>query len=779
MNPRPFLAALLLALSAVAALADGLIIIHHPPPAHARPHAHVWPIPHPVFAPLEVVYHKVEVTIDGQKATTRVDQEFFNPNHATLEGDYLFPIPRGAQIDKFALRIGDRDQEAELLDAAKARKIYEDIVRQQRDPALLEYTGRSAFRVRIFPIEPRAKKRVQLTYTELLRNDGGLISYLYPLNTEKFSAQPLKVASIKINLAQPVPLKAVYSPTHDVAITRDGERRATIGWETKDARPDRDFQVLFSTAASDVGVSLLTHRAAGDEEGSFLLLAAPGVEKPDARERPNPKDIVFVVDTSGSMAGKKLAQAKKALAFCIENLNAADRFEVVRFSTESEPCFDQLAEATRANRERAQAWVEALKPIGGTAIHDALQHALRRRPPAAERPFMVIFLTDGQPTVGETNEDKIVAAVSRDGAAPTRVFCFGVGTDVNTHLLDKIVERTRAASQFVLPEEDLEVKVSSFFTKIKEPLLTDIKITWPEGVRVTKAYPHPLPDLFRGDQLVLAGRFTGAGEGDVVIEGLVNGRPRRITQRVKFSGGSEHEFIPRLWATRRIGWLLDEIRLRGESTELRDEVVSLARRYAVVTPYTSYLIVEDEARRNVPLALRTFPGIDRDAGARARLREGYDSMRHEKAGDAAAFNARSQLALKNATNVDGAVTLNSFEVSGAYAGGSGRVAAPTPGTSLPAAAPPPVRAAAATAAQISTAQNSARNLAGKTFFQNGAQWVDAEVQRARPAKTVRVAFASSDYFQLLTDKPAAAEWLALGRNVQFTLGDTLYEVTEE
>jgi Ca-activated chloride channel homolog len=772
-----------IAIAAVStALGDGLIVIRHLPP-RPWPPPHPWPMPmprpHPVFAPLEVVYHKVDVTIDGQKATTRVDQEFANPNNARLEGDYLFPIPRGAHIDKFTLRVGDQDLEAELLDAGKARAIYEDIVRRQRDPALLEYTGRGAFRVRIFPIEPHSRKRVQLTYTELLKQDSGLVSYIYPLNTEKFSAQPLKIASVRINVRQSTPIKALYSPSHPIDIRRDGDTRATIGWETSNARPDTDFQLLFSTAENDLGISLITQRP-DSEDGTFLLLAAPGAEKMKATGNVNPKDVVFVVDTSGSMAGRKLAQAKKALAFCVENLNDADRFEVVRFSTESEPCFEKLAEVTPAHRARAQTWIEALKPIGGTAINDALQHALRLRPASTERPFVVIFLTDGQPTVGETDENRIVAALNREerGAA-TRIFCFGIGNDVNTHLLDKIVERTRAASQFVLPDEDLEVKVSAFFTKIKEPLLTDLKITWPDGVRVVKAYPHPLPDLFRGDQLVLTGRFSGTGEGDVVIEGLVNGTPRRIVQRVRFPDrASGNEFIPQLWATRRVGWLLDEVRLRGDNAELRDEIVQLARRYAIVTPYTSYLIVEDEARRAVPLARRSLQSIDGDAHAQAVLREGFNGFLYEKSGDIGTRNARASSSLKDADRSDSAVTLNSFEVGRALASSGNAAAArnrPINGAGTP---PTPAPATVDAMRKIESTQQAARVVAGKTFFQNGPQWSDADTQRGKPARTVRVQFATDEYFKLLAEKPEAAAWLALGRNVNFTLGDTLYEVTE-
>lgn len=756
---------LLLALFSASAFADGLIIIHNPPPISRS-------VPHPVFAPLEVTFHKVDVTIDGQKATTQVDQEFFNPNGVALEGEYVFPIPAGAHIDKFTMRVGGQDLEAELLDAAKARGIYEDIVRRQRDPALLEYSGRGAFRVRIFPIEPRAPKKVQLSYTELLHNDAGVVSYLYPLNTEKFSAQPLKTASIRVQLAQASPVKSLYSPSHHVDIKRDGERKATIGWETANTRPDRDFQLLFSTAESEVGLNLLTQKP-GSDDGSFLLLASPGADVMKPGERVNAKDVVFVLDTSGSMAGKKLEQAKKALTFCVENLNAVDRFEVLHFATETEGCFEKLNNAEKPNREQAQKWIEALRPIGGTAIHEALQRALQLRPASAERPFVVIFLTDGQPTVGETNEDHIVSAVgSGDGSAPARIFCFGIGNDVNTHLLDKIVERTRAASQFVLPEEDLEVKVSAFFTKIKEPLLTNLKLTCPEGVRVSKLYPSPLPDLFRGDQLVLAGRYTGSGEGDVVLEGTINGQPRRLTQRVKFpdqAGGNE--FIPQLWATRRVGFLLDEIRLRGESKELRDEVTELARRYAIVTPFTSYLIVEDEARRGVPFSMRSMQWLDQDGAERSRLEQSWKALPEAKVGEIGNYNARGNKAFKDAAAPAEALAANTFEASKS-------VAAATPAPGKAGSFAPAAPSATTVARQTVAAQQAARVVAGKTFYQNGAQWTDAEAQQNRTAKRQQIKFASEEYFRLLTSNRDAASWLALGRNVQFALGDTFYEITE-
>ena len=420
--------------------------------------------------PLEVTSHQVNVKIDGQVAITSIDQEFYNPNDQRLEGFYMFPVPKGAHIDKFSMEIGGKSVDAELLPADKARGIYEDIVRKMRDPALLEYAGRDLFKVRIFPIEPRSRKPIKISYTELLRSDAGTVTYLYPLSTEKFSARPIKNLSVKIELKSAEPLASIYSPSHKVEIKRDGPNRAVIGYESKDEKPDTDFQLVYSSDTRDVGLRLITYKPDGDD-GYFLLLAAPTVSN---ETKPAAKDVVFVVDTSGSMAGAKLQQAQKALRFCVENLNADDRFEIVRFSTEAEPLFHELVLADSDHRKRANGFIDDFKPIGGTAIADALQSALKVRPDKSDRPFVVIFLTDGLPTVGTRNPEEIVANIKK--ASGVRIFSFGIGSDVNTQLLDQIAEGTRAFSQYVLANEDLELKVSNFYTRIKEPALTNLKL---------------------------------------------------------------------------------------------------------------------------------------------------------------------------------------------------------------------------------------------------------------------------------------------------------------
>ncbi len=748
--------------------ADGLIIINE---AHWQPiPRHLHPMPHPPrpYTPLEVSYHHVTVKVDGQIATTSVDQEFYNPNNQRLEGTYLFPIPRGAQIDKFTMDIGGKMMEAELLPAAKARAIYEDIVRKMKDPALLEYADRDVFKVRVYPIEPRSKKRIKISYTEVLKADAGLVKYTYPLNTEKFSAAPVKSVSIKVELVNERPLKSIYSPSHTVEIKRHGSQRATVGFEDNNVKPDTDFSLYFAPEQDELGVNLIAHKGTG-EDGYFLLLASPGMDTKEKRSAP--KDVVFALDTSGSMTGKKLEQAKKALQFCVENLNDNDRFEIVRFSTEVEPLFDKLVAANSSNRDQAEQFIKDLKPMGGTAIDDALRKSLATRPVVGDRPFVVIFLTDGRPTIGNTDENQILAGVKQANEGRTRVFCFGIGTDVNTHLLDKITEETRAFSQYVLPEGDLEVKLSTFFSKIKDPVLASPTIKFTGDVRVTKMYPAPLPDLFRGDQLILAGRYSGKGDSAVIIEGTVNGVKRKFTYEVNFPRtADDHEFIPRLWATRRVGYLLDEIRLRGESGEVRDEVTDLARKYGIVTPYTAYLIVEDEAQRNVPLAMQTLPQLSADSRARRDAAANWEYFKKEKAGDKAVSGARYGYELKTAAAPTVAAA-NSMLESDRALGISGTVSR---GGSAPVAP-----AAPADQSKVRLAQYSQQGqfIAGRNFYQNNRnEWVDENVQQAQNAKRQRIQFNSKEYFAFAAKERRALPWLALGQNVQFVLDDTLYEI---
>jgi Ca-activated chloride channel family protein len=341
-------------------------------------------------------------------------------------------------------------------------------------------------------------------------------------------------------------------------------------------------------------------------------------------------------------------------------------------------------------------------------------------------------------------------------------------------LLDKIAEETKAFSTYVLPEEDIEVKVSSFFTKIKEPVLASPALKFPDSVRVTKIYPAPLPDLFKGEQLIVAGRYSGIGDGAIQIEGNVSGDTKKFAYDVKFPGtSSEHDFIPRLWATRRVGYLLDEIRLHGESRELKDEVTELARKYGIVTPYTAYLIQEDETRRNVPLSMQTLPptGPRNQLGlGAAQGRERFYKLEKDKAGDGAVASSRSLNELKSANASGEAIVSGNVETL--------RADRSTFNYSVAAGGAVPSTPALATATVARSMEQQSRFAAGKTFFQNGDRWVDSEVQKRQDAKRVRVQFGSKEYFDLVKQQPQSKVWLAQARNVEFVLGETIYEVVD-
>jgi len=574
----------------------------------------------------------------------------------------------------------------------------------------------------------------------------------------------------------------VYCPSHPAEITRQGEKRAVVGWEARDAWPDTDFKLIFSRNPGPMGIDLRSSRAPGGD-GYFMLMASPGIAADKGEVQP--KDICFVLDTSGSMAGSKLEQARKALRFCLANLGPDDRFELIRFSTEAEPLFGGLVPADADHLARAGRFVDDLRPMGGTAIGEALSSALALAGRASEapgarggagsggaaggaggargtRPYMVIFLTDGLPTVGETREDALVDSVAKAGGA-ARVFCFGIGTDVNAHLLDRIAARTRAISQYVLPQEDIEVKVSSFYSKIKDPVLSDLSLSFSNpAVRVSQLLPNVLPDLFNGDMLVVFGRYAGSGPSTVTLTGTFNGKRRSFTADVVFAEREEENpFIPRLWAARRVGWLLDEMRMNGETRELRDEVVRLARTFGIVTPYTAYLVMEDEASRDIPVRLRSFQELEEDRGAADAAREKLDSVRAEakseasRAGASAVGNSMAVQDLKGSLNL--------------------QQAAPSAGLAKSA---PPVAANGYKASQTRTYSQQVRVVNGRAFYQNAGIWTDSTAQGKAGMKQKSVRFGSTEYFELLRGSPSAAQWLALGNNLDVVVDGTLYNIRD-
>ena len=710
---RSLIVAALLLSIASPALADG-IIIPEPPP---------WPEPPPLEESwLTIRYHRVSVTIEDQVAVTRVEQEFLNECDWEVEGTYIFPLPEGAAISEFVMWVEGVPVEGKILEADEARQIYEDIVRQRRDPALLEYVGRSAVQASIFPIPPGGSRKIELEYSQVLPVENGLVRYVYPLNTEKFSARPLEEVSVRVEIRSNDAMHAVYSPTHQdrVYVERDGDYRATVGYEESDVLPDQDFELIYTVSQEEVGLNLLTYQdpdlADGRRpelaEGFFLLLVAPTVEVDERRVIP--RDVILVLDTSGSMEGEKIEQAQEALTYVLEHLNEEDRFNVIAFSTGLQQYARELRPASEA--EEAADWVRRLEAVGGTDINRALLEALAQAD--SERPTVLIFLTDGLPTEGVTEIEQILANTEAAAPGNARLFPFGVGDDVNTVLLDTLAEQHRGTTGYVRPHERIDEEVSGFYSKISTPVLADIELDFGE-VLIEDAYPYPLPDLFAGTQLILVGRYRDSGATRITLTGKVNGENQEFVYEGNFRAHGGDSFIPRLWATRKIGYLLTQIRLHGEREEWVDAVIELSVRYGIITPYTSFLIEEED--------ILTEQGRE----------EAADEYLEMPAPPAVGAPAAEKAELEG-------------ELRGADFGGG----------VMP-----------EEAAQV------VRYVGNKTFLLQDGIWMDTAFDPSQMT-TTKIGFGSDDYFDLLAARPEWGAYFALGERVIFVAEGTAYQVVE-
>jgi len=544
--------------------------------------------------PLAVKYLRVDTHIEDQVATTRVVQEFRNSTGRDLECTYIFPVPKTAAIRDFAMYIGGKRMKGELLEADKARRVYEEIVRRAKDPGLLEYMDDNLLRMRIYPVPARGAQKVELEYTHLVPTDDGLSEYVFPLRIGQKASKTLEDFTVAVRIRSATPIKNVYSPTHEVGVARRGDHEAVAGMETKGALLDRDFQLFWTVSKKDFGLSLMTYRPDPGKPGMFLMLIAP---KSEFRDKDRvPRDVVLVLDTSGSMKGEKIVQAKKAMKFCIDKLRPEDRFAIIQFSTIAQSFAEGWTAASDGDRKKAREWIDAFEAAGGTNFGEALQKALNQPKELRDREEVrlttVLFLTDGRPTVDVTDIEALAKRVKEQNKRNWRIFTFGVGDDVNTRLLDRMSGDTGALTEYVRPSEAIDGKITRLFSKMSHPVLTGLEIEVP-GVKITETYPRKLPDLFQGSQVVLVGSYIGDGDSVIRLKGRVGKRREEFVYEGTFPKNcKERSFIASLWAHRKIGYLLDQIRLHGENKELKDEVVRLSLAHGIETPYTSYLVLE-------------------------------------------------------------------------------------------------------------------------------------------------------------------------------------------
>ncbi len=737
---------------------------------------------------------KVTVKVEDGIATTELSETIANAGPREAEADWLLPLPPGATADGFKMIVGGKEQAAEVLDAGKARGIYEEIVRRRRDPGLLEYVDCGLIRARVFPIPANGSIEVRVRWRHVLPQSGNLATYTFPLRAAGLGGRKVDKLSLDLLIRSRVPLRSVWSPLGGVEIKKASDHEARVGFEIDGGQlAARDLEVFYGTSTDDFGLTLLPFRAAG-KAGHFLLLVTP---KHEWSDDPNTVRVVqFVIDTSGSMQGQKIEQARKALRYFVDSLRPGDRFNVIPFSTEARPFFDTAVAADAEHLALARDKIAAVEARGGTNIDEAIATALRGAGQATGLGLdgkqvvpIVVFLTDGLPTVGETNIDAMLQKHVRSAGAKPRFFVFGVGNDVNTRLLDAMAEETRGDRDYVRENEDIEVKTGALFTKLSHPVLTDVSLVV-DGITIESQEPKNLPDLFRGSRLMVFGRYSGEGHKAIRLRGKVGGVQKEIVYETNFPAQAcEHDFVATLWAQRRIGTLLDAIRLNGASGELVEEVTRLGKEYGIATPYTSHLIVEEgmqlaQWRGDVPsadprvgfigddFAVRRVRDELRRAGQVPQEAEVEEVSAEASKVGADAVNARERLArlpsapASGGEAVDRSVELKLLKDAGGPA---------TPGAAGPA-----------------TGANYARGLgraggSGSVLVQQigatqlqlvGGIWVDKGFKEEMRGKERKIVAFSDEYFALLAKHPELRKVLAFTTRAVLVVDGAAIEIVE-
>jgi Ca-activated chloride channel family protein len=677
-----------------------------PPPARAQGWLEIERSADPGL-PAEVsrVASEVRVAVDGRVARVEVEERFRNNGGRLAEGTYLYPLPGEAVFTNFSLWMGGQEVRGEAMNAEQARAIYEEIVRRKRDPALLTFAGQGLVRAQVFPIQPGETRKVLLRYNQLLTRAGDALRLRYAFGNRGAASEIGYTVSLSNAAAYGTP----YSPTHRIDTHRTGDRlEISVAGDATG-----QLELFLPLRQGLVGTSLVTH-APGGEDGYFMLLLAPAEADAGAGV---PRDLTMVVDVSGSMSGTKLEQAKAALEQALGTLAARDRFRLIAFSSAVRRFREGFVPATRESLTEAREFIDGLGADGGTNIAGALEAALEGSS-ERERLGIVLFVTDGLPSVGEQAPDRIAEqAAGRIGR--NRVFTVGIGHDVNTYLLDCLATRGRGAAEYVPPNASVETAMGSLLAKLRFPALVDLKIA-ESPVPLSGTLPTQLPDLFYGEELVVFGRYKEPGSGTLVVSGERNGRRERVAVQARFPASEPgNDFIPRLWAARQIGELTRQIRLEGASESRVSQVRELGLRYGILTEYTSYLVQEPD--------VVATPGIPRPA-REDQLGGAENSAK--QTGTGAFERARASAKL-----------YDSKTLAAADAAASDRLATLAP---------------EATAA-------ASRRVGGRLFVQRGRVWTD--VAHVNRITVTDVQAYGPAYFEMVRVLPELAPFLSVGDEI--------------
>lgn len=707
---------------------------------------------------IEITSVQVSAKATGQAASTTIRMTLHNHGGSQAEAQVLLPVPDGAAIGQFVLEGLGEQGIAKIMPADEARAIYNRIVASMRDPALLEFVGTSLVRSSVFPVPANGEQTVSMTYDHELEADGDRVEYVLPRSAELMLQGAPWSFAMDVNGARPI--ATVYSPTHDIATETPSATsvKVSVSPEAFSGTPG-PLRVGWLREPLEAGMLASSFVAYPDSAGGgyFMLVAGPPTLPDDGDREPVKREVTLVIDKSGSMRGEKIVQAREAAIQVISGLKEGEYFNVIAYSDTINKLSAGAVEKTTQTEAEAIAFIEAITAVGGTNIHDALMSAVRTEPAAGVLP-MVIFLTDGLPTVGVTQESAIREAVAKWNKHERRVFGFGVGYDVNAPLLTAVSRETRGAPTFVLPQQSVEAKVGQVFRRLTGPVLASPSLTPNKAAIVQDMLPGDLPDIFEGDQLVVLGRYTDEDQNLIFTLAGESAEGERSFQMTfdPSRASVENAFVPRLWAQRRIAQLVDAVRQAGAdgkgelSDELISEIVALSTRWGILTEYTSFLAIEAGIAIDNQMALRAETA-DREGATRLDSR-----MREAAARQPAAPSRQSVLyslesAVDDRTGV-GAVQQDAvnYQTMTAKSVAANRMQ---------------------TAGGAQVILTGMRQVGDQTLFSRGGQWVDSSLLDAFEANNAdvdeTVEFASERYFELADELASERRQgvLALGRDV--------------
>ena len=687
---------------------------------------------------------EVDASIRNQVAEVQVAQTFRNRSSRTLQVKFVFPLPYDGAIDQMTFMVDGQELEGRLLEADKAREIYQSYVRRNQDPALVQWIGTGMFQTQVFPVPAGAERTVSLRYTQVCKRQAALNDWLLPLSPTKFTSSPIGEINIRGRIRSETKLGNVYSPSHDLKIERDGDNVARFEYKAKATVPRRDFRVLWDTGNEAVQMSVISHRPDADKDGYFMLLIQPQFPAVGKDKKKMGKNVILVLDKSGSMRGEKIDQTRRAAAYVVDKLRARDRFTLINYDSRVETFRSELTSGDKETRQDASDYIDSMLAGGSTNIGDALAKALAFSA-EADGPAYVVFMTDGKPTVGEKNGMKIAANVKRQLNAQTRLFSLGVGHDVNSRLLDKLASICLGQTMYVRPGEPLDGIVSQLYDRIGAPALTDARLELLVGGkegRTRQLYPSTMYDLFSGDQLVIVGRYRKPGELKIKLTGNYMGKEQEYEFTGKFAdktGSGRNAFVERLWATRRIGQIIDDIDLHGENQELVDELITLSKKHGILTPYTAYLAEEqtdiNDITRGRRMAQGNLQALSEEAGESAFRQRNFKSQL-KSAGRAGQLNDSLDLGMGGAATPSGGL-------------GAGQMIKPNFSVPGPAASGGNAAPQILGQSQAKTARQKVRQIGGKTFFLKRDRYVDAQASDEQIANAQEVEQFSDSYFTLI------------------------------